>query len=126
MSSARRAREAGNLADSARFYTEILRNDAKHVEALAQQTPLWQPGTKAAYHVHNMGYLLGEVMKRVCGKSVSRFVREEVTGPLGAEYNIGHLTAAEIERVVEVMPNMSARLFAAKDGGPYKHAISRR
>ena len=86
-----------------------------YVEALAQQTPLWQPGTKAAYHVHNMGYLLGEVMKRVCGKSVSRFVREEITGPLGSEYNIGHLTAEEIERVVEVMPNMSARLFAAKD-----------
>jgi CubicO group peptidase (beta-lactamase class C family) len=86
-----------------------------YVEALAQQVPLWQPGTKAAYHVHNMGYLLGEVMKRVCGKSVSGFVRQEITGPLGAEYNIGHLTAEEIERVVEVMPNMSARLFAAKD-----------
>jgi CubicO group peptidase (beta-lactamase class C family) len=86
-----------------------------YVEALAQQAPLWEPGTKAAYHVHNMGYLLGEVMKRVCGKSVSPFVRDEITGPLGAEYNIGRLTPAEIERVVEVMPNMEARLFAAKD-----------
>jgi CubicO group peptidase (beta-lactamase class C family) len=86
-----------------------------YVEALAQQAPLWEPGTKAAYHVHNMGYLLGEVMKRVCGKSVSGFVRDEITGPLGAEYNIGRLTPAEIERVVEVMPNMEARLFAAKD-----------
>ena len=86
-----------------------------YVEALAQQVPLWQPGTKAAYHVHNMGYLLGEVMKRVCGKSVSAFVCDEITGPLGAEYNIGRLTAQEIERVVEVMPNTEARLFAAKD-----------
>jgi CubicO group peptidase (beta-lactamase class C family) len=86
-----------------------------YVEALAQQAPLWEPGTKAAYHVHNMGYLLGEVMKRVCGKTVSAFVRDEITGPLGAEYNIGRLSAAEIERVVEVMPNTEARLFAAKD-----------
>ncbi len=86
-----------------------------YVEALAEQIPLWEPGTKAAYHVHNMGYLLGEVMKRVCGKSVSAFVRDEITKPLAAEYNIGHLSAAEIAHVVEVMPNMEARLFAAKD-----------
>jgi CubicO group peptidase (beta-lactamase class C family) len=86
-----------------------------YVAALAEQTPLWEPGTRAAYHVHNMGYLLGEVMKRVCGKSVSPFVRDEISGPLGAEYNIGRLTADEIGNVVEVMPDMSARLFAAKD-----------
>ena len=86
-----------------------------YVEALAQQVPLWEPGTKAAYHVHNMGYLLGEVMKRVSGKSVSPFVRENITGPLGAEYNIGRLSAEEIGHVVEVMPNTEARLFAAKD-----------
>jgi CubicO group peptidase (beta-lactamase class C family) len=86
-----------------------------YVEALAQQAPLWKPGTRAAYHVHNMGYLLGEVMKRVCGRTVSAFVRDEITGPLGAEYNIGRLGVAEIERVVEVMPNTEARLFAAKD-----------
>lgn len=88
---------------------------AAYVEALAQQTPLWEPGTRAAYHVHNMGYLLGEVMRRVCGKSVSPFVREEISGPLGAEYQIGRMTAEEIGHVVEVMPNMNARLFAAKD-----------
>jgi len=93
-----------------------------YVEALAQQVPLWQPGTRAAYHVHNMGYLLGEVMKRVCGKSVSAFVREEITEPLGAEYNIGHLSAQEVERVVEVMPNTEARLFAAKDVAIQKDA----
>jgi len=86
-----------------------------YVEALAEQEPLWEPGTRAAYHVHNMGFLLGEIMKRVCGKSVSPFVREEIAGPLGAEYRIGRMTAEEIDRVVEVMPNTGARLFAAKD-----------
>lgn len=86
-----------------------------YVDALAAQAPLWEPGTKAAYHVHNMGYLLGEVMKRVCGKSVSAFVRDEITGPLKAEYNIGRLNPDEINNVVEVIPNMNARLFAAKD-----------
>ena len=86
-----------------------------YVAALAEQEPLWEPGTRAAYHVHNMGYLLGEIMKRVCGRTVGPFVREEIAGPLGAEYRIGQMTAEEIGHVVEVMPNMNARLFAAKD-----------
>ncbi len=86
-----------------------------YVAALAEQEPLWEPGTRAAYHVHNMGYLLGEIMRRVCGKTIGPFVREEIARPLGAEYRIGQMTVEEIEKVVEVMPNTGARLFAAKD-----------
>ncbi|HEY6456720.1 MAG TPA: serine hydrolase domain-containing protein [Steroidobacteraceae bacterium] len=86
-----------------------------YVAALAQQEPLWEPGTRAAYHVHNMGFLLGEIMQRVCGKTVGPFVRDEIAVPLAAEYRIGQMSAEEIGHVVEVMPNMGARLFAAKD-----------
>ncbi len=32
--------------------------------ALAEQAPLWAPGTVAAYHVHTQGFLLGEIMRR--------------------------------------------------------------
>ena len=86
-----------------------------YVNALAEQAPLWEPGTQAAYHVHNQGYLLGEVMRRVTGKTVGPFLRGEVTGPLHAEYYIGDMTAEEQSHVAEVVPNMNARLFAAKD-----------
>jgi len=79
------------------------------------QEPLWQPGTRAAYHVHNQGFLLGEVLRRVTGKTVGPFLRENVTGPLGAEYYIGGMTAQEQPHVTEVLPNTKARLFAAKD-----------
>jgi CubicO group peptidase (beta-lactamase class C family) len=85
------------------------------VEALEQQEPLWEIGTKAAYHVHHQGFLLGEIMRRVCGKTVGPFLREEVSTPLHAEYYIGGMTAQEQARVAEVMPNMDAKLFAAKD-----------
>jgi len=85
------------------------------VEALEQQEPLWEIGTKAAYHVHHQGFLLGEIMRRVTGKTVGPFLREEVTTPLGAEYYIGGMTDEEQSRVAEVMPNMEAKLFAAKD-----------
>ena len=52
------------------------------VKALEEQEPLWEIGTKAAYHVHHQGFLLGEIMRRVTGKTVGPFLREEVSTPL--------------------------------------------
>jgi CubicO group peptidase (beta-lactamase class C family) len=86
-----------------------------YIRALEVQEPLWQPGTRAAYHVHNQGFLLGEIMRRVTGMTVGPFLRENVSGPLGAEYYTGGMTAEEQSHVAEVLPNTGARLFAAKD-----------
>jgi CubicO group peptidase (beta-lactamase class C family) len=86
-----------------------------YVKALEDQELLWEPGTKAAYHVHNQGYLLGEIMRRVTGMTIGPFLRSQVAGPLGADYYIGQMRADEQVRVAEVIPNMGARLFAAKD-----------
>ncbi|MBN8831264.1 MAG: beta-lactamase family protein [Sphingomonadales bacterium] len=88
---------------------------AAYIKALEVQEPLWEPGTRAAYHVHNQGFLLGEIMRRVTGKTVGPFLRENVSGPLGAEYYIGGMDAQEQSHVAEVLPNTGARLFAAKD-----------
>jgi len=88
---------------------------AGYIKALEVQEPLWKPGTRAAYHVHNQGFLLGEIMRRVTGKTVGPFLRENVSGPLNAEYQIGGMDAEEQSHVAEVLPNTGARLFAAKD-----------
>ena len=85
------------------------------VRALEVQEPLWEIGTKAAYHVHHQGFLLGEIMRRVTGRTVGPFLRDEVAGPLHAEYYIGGMTDEAQSFVAEVMPNMDAALFAAKD-----------
>ncbi len=85
------------------------------VRALEDQHPLWPPGTVAAYHVHHQGYLLGEVMRRVTGMTIGPFLRQEVAGPLHADYQIGGMSKADQARCAEVLPNMGARLFAAKD-----------
>ena len=89
-----------------------------YVTALAEQAPLWEPGTQAAYHVHNQGYLLGEILRRVTGMTIGPFLRREIAQPLHAEYQIGGMTTVEQSHVAEVMPNMSARLFAAKEVAP--------
>ncbi|HWH97362.1 MAG TPA: serine hydrolase domain-containing protein, partial [Pseudolysinimonas sp.] len=84
------------------------------VRALEAQPPLWPTGEVAAYHILTQGYLLGEIMRRVSGQTVGPFVRENVTGPLGADYHIG-LPASEDERVAELFPHPEARLLASRD-----------
>ena len=55
------------------------------VEAM-EQIPLdYQPGRVIAYHPRNFGWVVGELVRRIDGRPIERFVREEITGPLGIE-----------------------------------------
>lgn len=56
---------------------------------LAQQAPWWEPGTASGYHMTSFGHLLGELIRRVTGKSMKEFVALEIAGPLGADFQIG-------------------------------------
>src|SRR5882757_2334919 len=70
---------------------------------MAAQASWWTPGTASGYHSTNFGHLLGEVIRRVTGKSLKRFVAEEIAGPLDADFQIG---AAEKDwgRIANVIP----------------------
>jgi len=57
--------------------------------ALAEQEPWWKPGSAHGYHALTFGWLVGELIRRIRGKSVGDVVREEIAGPLGAEFEIG-------------------------------------
>ncbi|MCP5042375.1 MAG: beta-lactamase family protein [bacterium] len=70
---------------------------------LAAQPPWWEPGTASGYHAMTQGYLLGEVARRVTGKSIGTFFREEIAEPLGADFHIG-LDAKHDARVGELIP----------------------
>jgi CubicO group peptidase (beta-lactamase class C family) len=59
------------------------------VEMLASQAPWWEPGTATGYHSTTMGFLVGELVRRVTGASVGRFFRTEVAEPLDADFRIG-------------------------------------
>jgi CubicO group peptidase (beta-lactamase class C family) len=61
----------------------------KCANALARMEPLWKPGTASLYHAITYGYLLGELVKRIDGRSVGRFVAEEISGPLKLDLWIG-------------------------------------
>jgi CubicO group peptidase (beta-lactamase class C family) len=57
--------------------------------ALARQQPWWEPGTRHGYHVNTFGFLVGEIVRRVSGRSLGAFVREEIAGPACADFHIG-------------------------------------
>jgi CubicO group peptidase (beta-lactamase class C family) len=75
----------------------------KMTSLLAAQAPLWEPGTASGYHVVTFGYLIGEVVRRITGKSLGTVFREEIAGPLDADFHIG-LPATEDSRVAELIP----------------------
>jgi len=65
---------------------------------LAGMAPLWEPGTAYFYHFVTYGFLLGEVIRRLTGKSFGRYFADEVAQPLGLELWIG-LPESEDHRV---------------------------
>jgi CubicO group peptidase (beta-lactamase class C family) len=68
------------------------------VSALAAERPLWEPGTAHGYHALTYGFLVGEVIRRVSGKTPGQLLADEVAGPLGLDLWIG-LPAPEEPRV---------------------------
>lgn len=59
------------------------------VNALAKEEPFWEPGTRNGYHALTIGWLVGEVVRRVSGKSLGTFFQDEVAKPLGLDFWIG-------------------------------------
>lgn len=59
------------------------------VEALQSQAPLWEPGTAHGYHAITFGWLAGELLARVDGRRIGRYVQDELARPLGLDLWIG-------------------------------------
>lgn len=68
---------------------EQILDDVRIARALANTKPRWQPGTAHGYHALTFGWLVGELVRRVDGRDIGRFVNEEIAGPLGIELHIG-------------------------------------
>jgi CubicO group peptidase (beta-lactamase class C family) len=88
-------------------------------DALAAQAPWWEPGTGHGYHVNTQGFLVGEVVRRVVGKTLGAYLRDEIAGPAGIDFFFGF--GPELDhRCADVLPQPPSaegeelrRLFAA-------------
>ena len=59
------------------------------IQALEAQAPLWAAGKEHIYHAMTYGFLVGEVVRRITGKTIGRFFAEEIAGPLRLSAWIG-------------------------------------
>lgn len=71
---------------------------------LAKQKPLWEPGTAHGYHAVTYGHLVGEVLRRIDGRTIGQYFKEEIADPLELDFWIG-LPDTEFNRVTDIYPS---------------------
>jgi CubicO group peptidase (beta-lactamase class C family) len=59
------------------------------VSAIAAQAPQWVPGSAHGYHARTYGWITGEIIRRITGRTAGQFFAEEIARPLGLRYWIG-------------------------------------
>src|SRR4029434_2799828 len=72
---------------------------------LAAEAPFWEPGTRNGYHALTFGFLVGELVRRVSGKSLGAFFRDEVATPLGLDFFIGLPESEEARVAPGILPD---------------------
>ena len=87
------------------------------VDNLAKQAPWWEPGSKSGYHAITQGYLIGELVRRITGRTIGTFFREEIAEPLGADFHIG-VARSEFDRVAEMIPEEPTEGATSPFGDP--------
>jgi CubicO group peptidase (beta-lactamase class C family) len=75
---------------------------APYAQALAAMAPLWPPRSTSVYHAISLGALVAEPLRRVTGQSFGAFLRDQIAGPMGADFHVG-LPEAHEARLAEVI-----------------------
>jgi CubicO group peptidase (beta-lactamase class C family) len=91
---------------------------------LAAQAPQWDPGTAAGYHSITQGFLVGEVVRRITGRSLGAFFADEVAGPLGADFHIGLPAEYDHWVALSVPPPSRDEDYAASAPGNRRRAAT--
>lgn len=71
------------------------------IDLLCDTRPASVPGRRLAYHAVTGGYVLGEIVRRVTGSSISEVLERELARPLGFRWFRYGVPAADIARVAE-------------------------
>ena len=83
------------------------------VDALANQAPFREPGSSQGYHALTYGWLVGEIIRRVDGRSVGKYFEEEIALPFGIDFKIG-LNDKDLERCADVLADPRSQSLILK------------
>jgi CubicO group peptidase (beta-lactamase class C family) len=102
------------------FALENVNDRDKIVEILCEAEPVSRPGGSLAYHAISGGYIIGEIVHRVCGKPIDEVLAERVLDPLGFRWNNYGVAAEDVGAVARnyhtgapVLPPLSQLLKRA-------------
>jgi CubicO group peptidase (beta-lactamase class C family) len=89
------------------------------VHALEGAKPLFEPGTQNGYHAVTFGYLVGELVRRTSGMTITDFVQTEIAQPLGLDGCYIGLPADELDRLAELLepPASETNMFTGAASG---------
>jgi CubicO group peptidase (beta-lactamase class C family) len=83
------AHRAGVVGADAGFRVEEIADDRVIAERLAPQRPYWRPGTAFGYHALVIGALIGEVVRRITGRSIQQHFEERIRAPYDLDFYLG-------------------------------------
>ena len=86
-------------------------------ERIAAAEPWWEPGTAQGYHMVSFGFILGEVVRRLTGRTIGQYLRTEVAEPLGIDVHIG-LPPEEHHRCADMVNKPHIRDVLAAGSAP--------
>ncbi|QSZ33438.1 hypothetical protein DSL72_005006 [Monilinia vaccinii-corymbosi] len=87
------------------------------VAKLEEQKPWWTPGSASGYHAWTYGYLIGQLVRKVTGRTLREFVAQGIAGPLGADFEIG-VSEKNWHRVSPIVfPSAEAEIGATNGHG---------
>ncbi len=87
------------------------------VDAIARQKPFWEPGSAHGYHGLTIGWLLGELIRRISGLTPGQYVRERLAPRLGGlEMWIGLPEEIEPRLAHNVRPDWGESMFSVNTG----------
>jgi len=84
---------------------------------LAAAEPWWEPGSAQGYHMVAFGFILGEVVRRVTGRSLGQYLRTEIAEPMGIDVHVG-LPDFEHQRCAEMVNKPHIRGVLSNGGAP--------
>ncbi|WP_205022598.1 serine hydrolase [Streptomyces sp. HB132] len=97
------AHRAGLAALDATLTPEEAADQVSGPRAVAEQRPQWEPGTDHGYHAQTYSWLVAELVRRVTGRTIGRWIAEEIARPLGLDFWFG-LPADEAHRIGRIGP----------------------